>query len=194
MPNERLNQKARTRAALLDAARALGEEGVAITVQAAADRAQISRATAYRYFSDPAALAAEATLHMAVKPTEELLEGEMDTRRRVHIITDYYRAFGRDHETTMRKFVARVMDAWQPGETAQRRTARRRPALELALEAERGRLSEAEFEDLVIMLTAAGSGFEQHVILTDICGLSVPESDRVARQIVDAILDRYGVA
>src|SRR5918999_5127246 len=52
----RTNQKARTRAALLDAARELLAEGVNPTVEQAADRAAISRTTAYRYFANRRAL------------------------------------------------------------------------------------------------------------------------------------------
>src|SRR5919107_2949473 len=52
----RTNQKARTRAALLDAARQLLAEGVSPTVEQAADRAAISRTTAYRYFTNQRAL------------------------------------------------------------------------------------------------------------------------------------------
>src|SRR3712207_9524061 len=52
----RTNQKARTRAALLDAARQLLAEGVSPTVEQAADRAAISRTTAYRYFANRRAL------------------------------------------------------------------------------------------------------------------------------------------
>src|SRR6187200_2925964 len=47
----RTNQKARTRASLLEATRALLAEGVTPTVEQAADRAAISRTTAYRYFA-----------------------------------------------------------------------------------------------------------------------------------------------
>jgi hypothetical protein len=43
----RTNQKARTRAALLDATRALLAEGVSPTVEQAADRAAISRTSAH---------------------------------------------------------------------------------------------------------------------------------------------------
>src|ERR671922_144625 len=52
----RTNQKARTRSALLDATRELLAEGANPTVEQAADRAAISRTTAYRYFANRRAL------------------------------------------------------------------------------------------------------------------------------------------
>ena len=50
--HERVNQKQRTRAELLRAARELAEKGGQPGVAEAADHAGISRATAYRYFSN----------------------------------------------------------------------------------------------------------------------------------------------
>src|SRR5262245_253317 len=53
----RTRQKLRTRAAMVAAARALLAEGVTSpTVEQAADRAQVSRTTAYRYFPNQHAL------------------------------------------------------------------------------------------------------------------------------------------
>ena len=52
----RTRQKERTRTALVDAARAILREGAVPTVERAADRAGISRTTAYRYFTNRRAL------------------------------------------------------------------------------------------------------------------------------------------
>ncbi len=60
--SERINQKRRTRAALLLAARELLGEGKTPSFQEIADRADISRATAYRYYSDLDVLLQEAAL------------------------------------------------------------------------------------------------------------------------------------
>src|SRR5688572_21175104 len=46
----RFRQKGRTRTALVAAARSLLDEGITPTVEQPADRAEISRTTAYRYF------------------------------------------------------------------------------------------------------------------------------------------------
>ena len=56
---ERINQKRRTRAELLRAARQLTEDGHQPSVAEVADHAGISRATAYRYFSKPEELIRE---------------------------------------------------------------------------------------------------------------------------------------
>ena len=52
----RRSQKARTRAALVDAARRVLADGGTLSVEAVAREAGISRTTAYRYFANPGAL------------------------------------------------------------------------------------------------------------------------------------------
>lgn len=56
----RVHQKQRTRGALLAAARSLVADGLTPTVELAAERARISRTTAYRYFPNQAELLAAA--------------------------------------------------------------------------------------------------------------------------------------
>ena len=58
----RIQQKYRTRRELLAAARRLLERKQPVTVQTAADEAEISRATAYRYFTSAEYLKREAFL------------------------------------------------------------------------------------------------------------------------------------
>jgi hypothetical protein len=76
----RTRQKARTRNALLAAARALLAEGVTPTVEQAADRADISRTTAYRYFPNRWALLVatypeiEAGSQLGTEPPSDPLE------------------------------------------------------------------------------------------------------------------------
>jgi AcrR family transcriptional regulator len=72
---DRSNQKARTRAALLDAAVALVREGRPPSMQDAADTALVSVATAYRYFPSAEELWFEATAVM-VDYAPELAEAE----------------------------------------------------------------------------------------------------------------------
>jgi AcrR family transcriptional regulator len=63
----RANQKERTRTAILEAALDILREDEAPTVASAAERARVSRTTAYRYFpTHEALLQAIAQLHPAV--------------------------------------------------------------------------------------------------------------------------------
>src|SRR6185369_9583453 len=59
--DRRKNQKDRTRAAIVDAARELLSTGVTPTVSSAAEAAKVSRPTAYRYFPTQESLLSEVT-------------------------------------------------------------------------------------------------------------------------------------
>src|SRR6266545_1366776 len=63
---ERVNQKRRTRAALVQAARELLEKGRTPTVADVADEALVSRATAYRYFPSQEHLLLEVVLERSI--------------------------------------------------------------------------------------------------------------------------------
>src|SRR6478672_7403675 len=66
----RTNQKRRTRQALIEAALVLSEAGVHPTLQQVAEKALMSRATAYRYFPSVEGLIHEAYLERVVKSLE----------------------------------------------------------------------------------------------------------------------------
>jgi AcrR family transcriptional regulator len=68
------NQRNRTRAAIIEAATALLREGRPPTVAEAAERALVSRATAYRYFPTQESLLLDvANVEALMKPVEDLV-------------------------------------------------------------------------------------------------------------------------
>src|SRR3712207_4205427 len=71
--HERHNQKRRTRTAILTAAVALVQQGKQPSVAEAADAAQVSRATAYRYFPSQERLLLEAALETTTPVIETLI-------------------------------------------------------------------------------------------------------------------------
>ena len=72
---ERPNQKRRTRRALLDAAADLLREGQSPTLEEIAERALVSRATAYRYFPNVDNLLVEAALDVVSPQADALFVG-----------------------------------------------------------------------------------------------------------------------
>ncbi len=189
----RTKQKLRTRQALLKAARDLLAANAAVTVTAAANRASISKATAYRYFTTTDALVREAILDSDVKSGAEVIGSELDVRKRVLRVHRFWFEFTRRNEAAHRLFLAKTLEAWadEKGDTAkQRRGARRLPMFELALEPVRQAMAPATFRLLVQSLTAA-SGIETYVALKDVCKLSDRESDKVAESTLLAILKQH---
>jgi AcrR family transcriptional regulator len=71
-PDGRANQKRRTRQALIDAALALRDEGRDPTLAEVAERALVSRATAYRYFPSVEALVSETVTDRGMQPLERI--------------------------------------------------------------------------------------------------------------------------
>jgi AcrR family transcriptional regulator len=69
-PEGRANQKRRTRQALIDAALALRDEGRNPTLADVAERALVSRATAYRYFPSVEALVSETVTDRGMQPLD----------------------------------------------------------------------------------------------------------------------------
>src|SRR6202453_5380405 len=68
----RANQKARTRAAIVDACGDLVRSGAEVTMPEVARRALVSEATAYRYFPDLISLLREALEETWPDPAESL--------------------------------------------------------------------------------------------------------------------------
>lgn len=76
-PRGRVNQKRRTRQALIEAALALSEAGHRPSLQEVAEKALVSRATAYRYFPSVEGLVHEAYLERVVASLERtVIAGE----------------------------------------------------------------------------------------------------------------------
>ena len=183
----RTSQKARTRAALIDATRELLAEGVTPTVEEAAAAASISRATAYRYFPNQRALLVAA--HPEIE-SGSLLGPEPPDDPEARL------------DAAMREFIRRVLDSEpqlrttlrlsldpEPGEPG-RPLLRRGRAIgwfEDALTTLRDRLEEHELRRLVLAIRST-AGIEALVWLTDVAGLSRDEAAELMRWSARALL------
>ncbi|MEM6889525.1 MAG: helix-turn-helix domain-containing protein [Pseudomonadota bacterium] len=186
----RTNQINRTREALLSAARDLMSEGKEVTLAKVAERAKTSRATVYRYFSDPSLLALDATLDLDVTPTSELLKGLVDVRSRVHRVARYYLDFSRVHEAHFRQFLAESLKASLENGTVKMRGARRVAAFAEALSPAHPFMESKEIDDLAKRLSMT-TGMEQLVVLEDILRVDEATAHQLQEGLVDALLDRY---
>lgn len=189
----RAAQKGRTRTALLEAARVLMAQGDVVSVPAAADAAGISRATAYRYFSDPQTLTIEAMLDARMKSIDEILGGEADARKRVQRVRRFLLELTRESEPQFRQYLARTMELWlsrDGNRGTPLRAGRRLPMYRRALEPVADRLAPERLEQLVVMLSAT-SGVESFIGMKDVCGLDDAAAEITAEAITDAILDRF---
>ena len=187
---QREDQKNRTRAALLDAARTLLMRGETLTVTAAARKAGISKASAYRYFSDPALLAAEEGLHLKAAPYEEIVGDAATLRDRLVAISLYFFDLAVANETAFRIYLGLNLQAsaQSPEGRTPRRGARRIQAFLRALEGETDILPE-QARSLAAALGMA-TGAEAMIALFDIAGLSAEEARKVVAETAEALCDR----
>jgi AcrR family transcriptional regulator len=176
----RTNQKARTRDALIAAARQLLAEGVTPTVEAAAAEAAIGRTTAYRYFPNSRALLAatypeiEMNSLLGADPPEDPLA-------RLEIVTESQTRRIVEHEPEYRAQLRLALEGESAGgESLPLRRGRRIEWIEDALTPLRGRMSERELWQLVLGIGAT-LGIEAFVWLTDMGGLSREEAVEVMR-------------
>jgi AcrR family transcriptional regulator len=172
---ERLDQKLRTRAALLRAARDLIALGQTPSIADTADAAKVSRATAYRYFTRQDELLAEVPLDEAAPTITSLFseDAPTDPEDRVALVQNALYDLSRDHETEFRLFlrtsVTRALrDA--EGTSDPFRGARRTALLAEALAPLAGELTPAEIERLKTAL-AMLVGTEPMIVLRDVLRL-----------------------
>lgn len=184
---ERTNQKQRTRDAILDGARQLMSRGEPVTVAAAAAEHGISRATAYRYFSDPQALALEAGLATLVPPYEDVIAGTTDLRARLAAITAAMIRLTLENEAAFRQYLSHAVTATDGSGS---RGARRVGYMRRALSELPHDLSSAQATDLVASLSTV-AGVEGLVALADVAGRDSAAAERLLGEIADAILTRH---
>jgi AcrR family transcriptional regulator len=183
-------QKARTREALVAAARALvADGGVTPTVDAAAAAASISRSTAYRYFPNKRALLVAA--HPEIAATSMLpAHPPQDPAARLDAVVTNFSAMILDTEAQQRTMLRLSLEA----DAAERdglplRQGRAIAWIAEALDGVRGDLTGQQFRQLVLSIRAT-IGIEAIVWLVDVAGL--PRNDAVAltRWSAQALLQR----
>jgi AcrR family transcriptional regulator len=193
----RTRQKARTRGALVDAARELLASGGTPTVEQAADAAEVARATAYRYFPNQRALLL-ATYPEIAEPSLVEVPGLTDPVERLDAVAASITRQMVEHEPELRAML-RMSLSPDPGDRGEMpfRKGRRITWVADALAPLRGRLPDTELERLVLAI-AAGLGVEVLVWYTDIAGLSRPQAVKLmrwsARALLESALAEHGLA
>ncbi len=175
----RVRQKARTREALVQATRTLLADGTTPTVEEAAERASVSRTTAYRYFPTQQALLVAAYPEVG---RESILDADAPAgaRGRFELVFAEMARQVTENEAPLRAMLRLSLGPQkQRGELLLRR-GRRRVWITDALAPLAPALGEAAFERLVLAV-AASTGIESFVWLTDMAGLSREQALEVMR-------------
>jgi AcrR family transcriptional regulator len=171
----RTKQKARTRKALVAAARQMLAEGVTPTVEQAADRAEISRTTAYRYFPNQRALL------IATYPETELVSqlgpsAPADPLARLESVVEAITQQVLEHEPELRTQLRLSLEpAPQQLQELPFRQGRAIGWIEEALSPVDGRIPPPDLRRLILGIRTS-IGIEALVWLTDVAGLSRQEA------------------
>lgn len=200
----RTNQKARTRAALVDAADGLLREGRwAPSMAEAAERALVSVATAYRYFSSAEELWEEASIFRSDQVYDEatliaaLEAAGDDLEARVEVVIRQVGWAFIDHQSMARQIMKASMDRWfasrdadAPGDPV--RPGRRNHVNALALQPLRGTLPDEQVDGLVEALGVV-LGTETVLTLIDVLQLT-PEAAKTCQLRTALWILRAGLA
>lgn len=190
LPEEgRVNQRKRTQRALLDAAAALCAEGRLPTFAEIAERALVSRATAYRYYSSAEAVVSEALFERAAPdPNEGLRPGE-DPQAMLARVAGQFNALLLQDERALHVMERSFMSVWLDNEPAARppRPGRRLRHIEPAVAALAGELTPQQRRRLTLALCMV-MGPEAVVSLRDVGGAGIDEVARVASWAATALV------
>lgn len=182
----RTRQKARTREALITAARELVASGADPTVESVAEAAGISRTTAYRYFASADDLLRAA--HPEVELTSLLpTDAPEDVEARLGLVLDQHFRIIREWEPQLRASLAVSL---RPGTSAPPLRGGRAIgwiADALAPLSSDQLSSEGDVRDLAVRIRSV-AGIEPFVWLVDVAGLSRRSAFAVMRENAYAVL------
>ena len=183
----RVDQKRRTRQALIESARALVADGSTPTVEEAAASASISRTTAYRYFPSQRALLVAA--FPEIETTSLLSANASDNpAERFTTVVQAITTIVVETEPQQRTMLRLSLEASAEERSALvLRQGRAIRWIEEALSPLEGRVPAAELRRLVLAVRAT-IGIEAYVWLRDVAGLSPDEAVATMQWSASALL------
>lgn len=168
----RIAQKMKTREKLLLAANSMIIEGKEFSIEMVANRAGISKATAYRYFSNKEILQREASLHIKSEVKENLFAGigEEDLHGRLDKLIEYHYDILFKNEVEFRLHLSAAIQASIQNKENYSRAGRRILLIEESLVSLRAKISKDQFTKMVCSISII-LGIESVTILKDLCHL-----------------------
>lgn len=173
----RANQRNRTRQALIEAAVELRDEGLNPTVAQVAERAKVSRATAYRYFPSPEALISETAADRDMLPLERFWRPGDDPVKGIGLAANALNNLLIDDEIGLHVMERSFMTVWLENESheAPLRPGRRMSYIEPIVDSLKDVLTPRARKRLKQALSIV-MGTEALIAVRDISGASVEES------------------
>jgi AcrR family transcriptional regulator len=200
LPELGTGHRAREFRRLLDEAVRLVRRGHIPSVAEVAQRAGVSRATAYRYFRSRSKLVS-AVIAEALGPVRRAVPQQGDAKQRLHELLDRTYSRFAEYEPHMRAALQlalehRALETAGLLEEEPFRRGQRTEILATTLQPLKKRMKPRTYQRLLKAL-AVVYGIEPMIILKDICQATDRETEAVVRWMMDALVDaamREGVA
>jgi len=193
----RVNQKRRTRAAIIAAARAILDRGETPTIAQVADEALMTRTTVYRYFPTQESLLLELSITVSLDEVDDLLAApsvdEGTPRERLVELVEVFNRYVAANEPLMRTAQRHYLDTWlaaeRTGEGHEQnvREGRRLQWITTILQPMRGTVPDPDLRRLELALCLV-LGAEAFTVLRDVCHLESDEAVEVTKWATEALL------
>jgi AcrR family transcriptional regulator len=183
-PAEPRGASARTRKLMLETAIGLMQKGQTPSVSDVAEAAQVSRATAYRYFPSQAALV-HAVVDEALGPILDWRSDSTDAEARVNELLTLTMPRVAEFEATFKAALKLSLEQWAQrqagtfGAEPPFKRGHRVHMLQMAIAPLKNKLPEAKFQRLAKALSLV-YGLEVLIVLKDLWGLELDELKDVA--------------
>src|SRR5258706_2387595 len=192
LPDLGSGPRAREFRRLLDEAVGLVRRGHIPSVAEVAQRAEVSRATAYRYFPSRSKLVS-AVIAEALGPVRRAVPQQGDAKQRLHELLDRTYSRFAEYEPHMRAALQlalehQALEAAGLLEEEPFRRGQRTEILATTLQPLKRRLKARTYQRLLKSL-AVVYGIEPMIILKDICGSTDRETEAVVRWMMDSLVD-----
>lgn len=186
----RVNQKLRTRRALIDAAKELVAAGATPTLAEVADHAGVSKTTAYRYFASADDLIGEAYFDSDFPEAEKVLaDAGDDPAERVRAVAQAVSDVLLTHERAMRVILRNALDQSLESGDGAMRFGRRRRLIDAALQPLQGKLTKRQLAHLKDVL-ALVIGPEAIIAARDVSGLDPEATKQLTAWAAHALVEK----
>lgn len=189
----RVNQKHRTRNDLLEAAAALMQQGHVPSLEEVAEAAQVSRATAYRYFPTQEHILAGTIVLQANLDGDARLQAIIESAdpaiRLDGVVTAFHERFATNEMAyrALLRILLQPLNQTEDDEQPKVRASRQVYWLDQALAPLKSTLDEEQYERLFAAIVSATS-LEAFLALRDVCMLDAAKAGTIMRWTAQSIL------
>ncbi|MBU2902926.1 TetR/AcrR family transcriptional regulator [Maribacter dokdonensis] len=180
----RVKQKQETREKILSTTQELMNNGEKFTLEDVAEKAGVSRATIYRYYSNIDILSAEAGIDINTKIPKTIYENlqGLEVKDKILGVQEYYNNLTLDNENAFRNYLSIVLTS---DSQHTKRGARRSKTLKMVLD--ETKLTKTEVKNLQNLFTVL-MGIEPLIVTKDVCGLNNEQSKKLLKWGMELLL------